>query len=200
MATLIFASTNAGKIKELTQLLQPFNINIISQATLNIAEIAETGASFVENALIKARHAASCAQLPALADDSGLEIDALGGRPGIYSARYSGGNDADNMQKVLHELQGVPDEKRTARFKCALVYVRDAKSEPVICEAVWEGLILQEPCGVHGFGYDPIFYVPTHNCSAAQLSSAQKNSMSHRAKALRLLEHALLLSYRTSLE
>lgn len=193
MDDIVLASSNKGKIAELQLLLTPLNVRILPQSHFNIQGAAETGKSFVENALIKARHASKISDLPAIADDSGLCVDALGGAPGIYSARYAGENasDADNNAKLLSDLINVPFEKRTARFHCALVLVRYANDDdPIICEKTWEGVILQAPQGEHGFGYDPVFYVPTHQCSSAQLTIDEKNKLSHRAQAL----HALNLS------
>ena len=158
-----------------------------------MSDVAETGLSFVENALIKARHACEATGLPAIADDSGIEVDALQGEPGIYSARYSGqqGPDADthNNTKLLQELEQVPSEARTARFQCVIVYMRFTRDPmPLICQGTWEGSILFAPQGENGFGYDPLFYVPQHDCSSAELSPQIKNSLSHRGKALQQLK------------
>lgn len=183
--TLILASGNAGKIKELQALLP--NYKLISQNQFNIPEIEETGNTFVENAILKARHAAKISQLPAIADDSGLVIAALNGAPGIYSARYAGekATDADNIAKVLRELDGVPVEQRQAYFLCALVLMKHENDPcPIIAQGRWDGVILEEPQGENGFGYDPIFFVPSHGCSAAQLPFEIKNTLSHRAQAL----------------
>ncbi len=192
--TVVFASNNAGKIKELQTLLQHFNIKIIPQAALNVNEVPETASTFVENALIKARHACQITGFPSIADDSGLEVDALLGEPGIYSARYSGENatSQDNIEKLLTELRLIPPEKRQARFYCVLVYMKHAKDPaPFICEGIWEGLILEKPLGNSGFGYDPIFWDPSQNKSAAQLTIAEKNQCSHRGYALKLLADKL---------
>jgi XTP/dITP diphosphohydrolase len=187
---ITFASNNAGKILELTALLKPFNIEIIPSASLNVSEIAETGLTFIENALIKARHACKHSGLPAIADDSGLEVLALSGAPGIYSARFAGekATSSDNIKKLLSELQNVPDSHRHARFYCALVFMQHASDPtPLICEADWKGMILTQPSGNQGFGYDPIFYDHEEKCTAAELSLEKKNLISHRGKALRLL-------------
>jgi XTP/dITP diphosphohydrolase len=190
MKDLVLASSNKGKIAELQLLLTPLNFRILAQSHFAISDADETGNSFVENALIKARHAAHLSGLPAIADDSGLCVDALDGAPGIYSARYAGENasDADNNAKLLLALKNVSPEKRTARFHCALVFVSHADDkDPIICEETWEGSILMAPQGEHGFGYDPLFWVPSHHCSSAQLSIAEKNKLSHRAHALHAL-------------
>lgn len=195
---VVFASNNSGKIRELQALLNNFNIEIIAQEKLGVSEAEETASTFVENALIKARHACQATGLPAIADDSGLEVDALNGAPGIYSARYAGNdsNAKNNIQKVLSELTNVPDEKRTAAFHCVLVYLAHALDPtPIICHGIWHGKILTTPTGENGFGYDPIFYVPSENCSAAQLSLDVKNRLSHRAQALHLLLEKLTEKY-----
>lgn len=192
--TIVFASSNAGKTLELQTLLQPFNITIIPQTTLNVPEIPETASTFIENALIKARHASQMTGLPAIADDSGLQVHALGGMPGIYSARYSGENatSQENIKKLLEELANTPTEKRQARFYCVLVYMlHPTDPTPLICEGTWEGLILQKQIGSDGFGYDPIFWDPIKNMSAAQLSITEKNQCSHRGYALKLLANKL---------
>lgn len=189
-ATVVFASNNSGKILELQTLLQQVNVKVIAQSALNVNEIPETGTTFIENALIKARHACQVTGLPSIADDSGLQVDALGGAPGIYSARYAGNNATaqSNIKKLLAELTPVPPEKRQARFYCILVYMSHAKDPtPLLCEGIWEGLILQEQLGNSGFGYDPIFWDPIKKTSAAQLSPETKNQCSHRGYALKLL-------------
>lgn len=187
---IVLASNNAGKIREIQALLLGLGLEILPQSTFVQEEAQETGASFVENALIKARHAARHAGLPAIADDSGLEVDALGGAPGVYSARYAGegaGDEANNA-KLLRELETVEDAARTARFRCCMVYVRDADDpNPLIAEEAWEGVILRELRGVNGFGYDPLFFIPDRACSSAELEPAEKNRISHRGKALRAL-------------
>jgi XTP/dITP diphosphohydrolase len=187
---IIFASNNAGKILELTALLKPFNMEIIPSSSLNVSEIAETGLTFVENTLIKARHACQETGLPVIADDSGLEVFALHGAPGIYSARFAGekATSSDNIKKLLSELKDVPDTHRHARFYCALVFMQYAfDPTPLICEAEWKGMILTQPAGKQGFGYDPIFYDYEEKCSASELTLEKKNLISHRAKALQLL-------------
>lgn len=187
---IVLASNNAGKLKEFQQLLAERQLDVVPQAQCNVAEVEETGLSFVENAIIKARHAAKIAGLPAIADDSGLEVDFLDGAPGIYSARFSGenANDAKNNQKLLELLKGVPDEQRRARFQCVLVYLRHPLDPtPLICQGTWEGRILTAPRGDKGFGYDPLFLDPASGLSSAELSKAEKNTRSHRAKALQCL-------------
>lgn len=187
---VVFASSNAGKIKELNALLKEFDLNIIPQTELNVSDIPETGLTFVENALIKARHACRETGLPAIADDSGLEVLALNGRPGIYSARYAGekASSQDNIHKLLDELKNVSTENRTARFHCVLVYLSHAEDPtPLICHGSWQGMILKTPRGEKGFGYDPVFFDPEQDCSAAELPLEIKNKISHRGKALHLL-------------
>lgn len=186
--TIVLASSNPGKLREFNQLLGSLQIEVVPQSHFNVADAEETGLSFVENALIKARHAARLTNLPALADDSGLEVDALRGAPGIYSARYAGANasDAQNLEKLLEQLHDIPPPERTARFQCVLVYLRHAfDPTPLICQGTWEGSILTEPRGSNGFGYDPIFFIPSLSCSAAELDAPTKNSLSHRGQALR---------------
>jgi len=193
MDKIILASNNAGKAREITEILSVYNITVVPQSDYNVPEIPETGLTFVENALLKARNACHHTGLPALADDSGLEIDALQGAPGLYSARYAGENatDEDNLQKALNELKNIPAEQRNARFQCLMVLLKhETDPTPLIFQGTWEGSILTEPQGDNGFGYDPIFYVPEHNCSSAQLKPEHKNVLSHRGKALTLLaEH-----------
>ena len=175
-ARIVLASNNPGKVREISQLLE------------------ETGLTFVENAILKARNTASHTGLAAIADDSGLEVDALDGAPGIHSARYAGvnGNDQANITRLLRELADVPEAQRTARFQCLMVYLRHAADPtPIICQGTWEGRVLFAPRGERGFGYDPVFFVPTHNCSAAELSPDIKNQLSHRGQALRKLLQAL---------
>ena len=187
---IIFASNNKNKLREISHLLQPKNIKVISQAQLNIPEIAETGLTFVENAILKTRNACQHTNKPAIADDSGLEVDALEDRPGIYSARYSGPHamDADNIAKLLQELHDTPKPQRTARFQCVMVYLKSATDpSPIICQGTWEGEITLTPKGNNGFGYDPIFWVPDYKCTAAQLPLKLKNKISHRAQALQKL-------------
>ena len=190
MQKVVLASNNKAKVRELGQMLATLDMEVLPQSQFNAGEVEETGLTFVENAILKARHAAKVSGLPAIADDSGLEVDALNGAPGIYSARFagSGANDLDNLQKLLAELKNVPDEQRTARFQCLLVYMRHADDPtPLICQGTWEGIITHEPQGDNGFGYDPVFYVPTHQCTSAQLTPEQKNQLSHRGQALKQL-------------
>ncbi len=191
---VVLASNNPGKLRELADLLSGLRLDIIPQAQLGVSEAEETGLTFVENALIKARHAAKTTGLPAIADDSGIEVDALNGIPGIYSARYAGqgATDEANNRKLLQALDGVPDAQRSARYQCLIVYMRHALDPtPMICGGSWEGRILTAPRGAGGFGYDPIFFVPTHQCSASELDAVEKNRISHRGLALRKLLAAL---------
>lgn len=191
---IVLASNNAGKLRELQSLLQDWPIQWLRQAELGVSEAEETGLTFIENALLKARHAAATTGLAALADDSGLEVDALQGAPGIYSARYagSGSSDAANVAKLLAALTEVPPVQRRARFRCVLAYLRHAHDPaPLICEGIWEGQIALIPSGNNGFGYDPIFYLPERNQTAAQLPDALKHQLSHRGQALRLLKTRL---------
>ena len=184
---LVLASANPGKIKELQELLSGLGISIIPQGDLNILDIEETGLTFVENAILKARNAATLSGLPAIADDSGLEVDYLLGAPGIYSARYSGdgATDAANREKLLTALTDVPVGQRGARYQAVIVYLRHAEDPtPIICQGTWEGSIAFEHRGTHGFGYDPIFYVPEMACHAAELDKPTKHSLSHRGKAI----------------
>jgi len=197
MQKIVLASNNKGKVREFGEMLSTINMEVLPQANFNIEDADETGLTFVENAIIKARHASAIAGLPAIADDSGLEVDFLNGAPGIYSARYSGegATDEKNLLKLLEALKDVPEEKRTARFQCVLVYMQHAEDPtPLICQGTWEGIILTEPQGDNGFGYDPVFYVPTHKCSSAQLSAEEKNKLSHRGQALKMLLTALKAS------
>lgn len=191
---IVLASNNQGKVREIGQLLADRDMEVLPQSAFDIPEIEETGLSFVENAILKARNAAVLSGLPAIADDSGLEVDALKGAPGIYSARFAGpdATDADNNSRMLAELEDVPDEQRTARFQCLMVYMRHGEDPvPIICQGTWEGRILRTPQGENGFGYDPLFFVPEKNCSAAELPAEVKNAMSHRGKALQCLLQAL---------
>lgn len=185
---IILASSNIGKIKEIQAILAEHLI--VPQSVFNVTDAEETGSTFVENAIIKARHAAFQCKLPAIADDSGLVVDALSGAPGVISARYAGvgASDRDNVQKLLKELEDVPEERRSARFICVMVFLEHAEDPfPVIAQGVWEGQILYQPIGANGFGYDPVFWVPERQCASAELSAAVKNSLSHRSKALRSL-------------
>jgi XTP/dITP diphosphohydrolase len=194
---IVFASSNAGKIRELKSWLANSTIEVIPQTELDITDAAETGLTFVENALIKARHACEQSGYPAIADDSGLAVDALHGAPGIYSARYAGlnANSKDNIHKLLDVLKNVPDAQRQARFHCVLVYMTHAEDPvPLICHATWEGRILRAEQGDDNFGYNPVFYVPEENKSAAEISLDIKNRSSHRGQALRMLVTQLLSS------
>ena len=187
MQKIVIASGNAGKLREFQQLLASCGFEVLPQSDFNVSNADETGTTFVENAIIKARHACQQTGLPAIADDSGIEVDALHGRPGVYSARYSGdnANDESNNQKLLAELAKVPSEKRTARYRAVLAFMRHAEDPtPILCHGTWEGIILTEPRGENGFGYDPLFFVPTHNCASAELDKAEKNRISHRGKAM----------------
>jgi len=190
---VVLASNNKGKLRELGELLAGHHMQVLPQADFGIPEAIEDGLSFVENAIKKARNAAAHSGLPAIADDSGLEVDALKGAPGIYSARYAGdGGDAANNAKLLSALADVQDAGRSARFQCLMVYMRHAEDPtPLICQGTWEGVILREPQGENGFGYDPLFFVPAENASAAQLPAGVKNAQSHRGQALRALVRAI---------
>ena len=185
---VVLASSNQGKLREFFRILGGVGFDIVAQSDYNVPDADETGLTFVENAILKARNAAKYSGLPALADDSGIEVDALNGRPGIYSARYSGEGDAANNLKLLGELRDVADEQRTARFRCCIVYMRHAEDpSPLIADASWEGRILRKASGSNGFGYDPLFFVPTHNTSAAELPADVKNAISHRGQALQYM-------------
>ena len=204
---IVLASGNKGKVREFVTMFKDLGLNIVPQSELGVGDVPETGTTFVENAIIKARHAAEITGMPAIADDSGIEVDYLNGAPGIYSARYStlegckdygtGDTDKNNNLKLLDELKDVDDEAlRTARYQCILVYMRHAADPtPIICQAAWEGFIMKEQVGDNGFGYDPLFWVPEYNMSSAQLDPAVKNQISHRGKALRLLHNELTHLY-----
>lgn len=184
---LVLASANAGKIKELQQMLGGLGVRIIPQTDLGIPDIEETGLTFVENAILKARNAATLSNLPAIADDSGLEVDFLQGAPGIYSARFAGqgAGDMANKEKLLQLMADVPAEQRSARYQTVIVYMRHGNDPtPIICQGTWEGKIATESRGDQGFGYDPIFYVTETNCHAAELDKVTKNRLSHRGKAI----------------
>jgi XTP/dITP diphosphohydrolase len=190
----VLASANPGKLRELAAVLAPAGFELLAQTALGIDSVAETGTTFLENALIKARHAAAAARLPALADDSGIEVDALGGRPGVWSARFAGAgaSDAANLGRLLEELEGVPAARRTARYQCVVVWVRTADDPaPLTGTGTWEGRIALAPRGSGGFGYDPAFVPQGERRSAAELSAAEKNRVSHRAQALARLVAAL---------
>lgn len=194
MKRAVLASGNAGKLRELAALLAPLSVELIPQGTLGIEPVPETGTTFIENALIKARHAARVARIPALADDSGIEVDALGGRPGVWSARFAGegASDAANLSLLLDELKGVPDQQRAARYQCVIAWVRDADDAvPIITRGTWEGHIALTPRGTGGFGYDPAFVPKGDRRTAAELPAQEKNAVSHRGQALRALVAAL---------
>ena len=187
MNKIVLASSNKGKLREFAELFAPLDIEVVPQSQFNVPDAEETGLTFVENAIIKARNACEYTGLPAIADDSGLEVDYLLGAPGIYSARFAGENasDENNLNALLTALTGVPDRERNARYQCLLVLMRHSKDPtPLICQANWQGRILNAPMGDGGFGYDPIFWVPELQCSAAELSSEQKHAISHRGKAI----------------
>lgn len=191
---IVIATGNPGKLAELQRLLEPLGLDACPQSEFNIPDAEETGLTFVENALIKARHACHHTGLPAIADDSGLEVDALKGAPGIYSARYAGehGNDSANNEKLLKALKGLPAEKRIAKFQCLAVFMRHENDPvPIVAQGSWEGRILEKPSGSQGFGYDPLFYVPDERCSSADLDPATKNRISHRGQALAKLTNEL---------
>ena len=184
---IVLASGNKGKLKEFNQVLSDLLVEVLPQSDFNVTDADETGLSFVENAILKARHAAAATGLPSLADDSGLEVDALQGAPGIYSARFSGegATDARNNALLLEKLQGLPVEQRSARFRCVLVFMRHANDPtPLICQGTWEGQILEQASGENGFGYDPLFWIPELEKSSAQLAPEEKNKLSHRGQAV----------------
>lgn len=192
--TIVLATSNTGKVRELQQLLANSGYTIIPQSVYDVPGVIEDGPGFVENALIKARSASCYSGLPAIADDSGIAIDALDGMPGVYSARYAGegASDEDNLQLLLQNTKDLADDDRAARFICLMVYVRYADDPtPLICQGEWRGKLLRVPQGENGFGYDPIFFVPEKGCSSAELGHAEKNAMSHRGKAVRCLEQKL---------
>jgi len=187
MKKLVLASGNAGKLRELSVILDDLGYQLHAQAEYGVSEVAETGTTFVENAIIKARHAASLTGLPALADDSGIEVDALDGAPGVYSARFSGpaADDAANNALLVERLQAVPAADRSARYRAVIVFMRHAADpSPLICEGSWEGMIQLQPAGEGGFGYDPYFFLPELGCTSAELSATEKNRISHRGMAL----------------
>jgi XTP/dITP diphosphohydrolase len=188
MKKIVLATGNQGKLREFAQLLAPLKIDIVSQAELDVIEAEETGLSFVENAILKARNACKQTGLAAIADDSGIEVDALRGAPGIYSSRYAGASatDKENVAALLSALKDVPSSERTARFQCVIVFMRHAEDPtPLIFQGSWQGEIMTEALGEGGFGYDPIFFVPETDCSAAELSSEQKHAISYRGQAMR---------------
>ena len=192
--TLVAATGNRGKLAELERLLDGLGWEVVAQSAFGVEPPPEDGLTFVENALIKARHAAERTGRPALADDSGIVVDALGGAPGVHSARYAGegGGDAANNEKLLRALAGMPEAERTARFECAVVWLRDPRDPvPLIARGTWEGRVLDAPRGTNGFGYDPLFLDPATGCTAAELPPARKDTLSHRGQALRALRAML---------
>ncbi|HAK34935.1 MAG TPA: XTP/dITP diphosphatase [Pantoea sp.] len=194
MQKVVLATGNPGKVRELADLLSAFGLDIVAQTDLGVESAEETGLTFIENAILKARHAAQITGLPAIADDSGLAVDALGGAPGIYSARYAGeaASDRENLEKLLNALETVPDGERQAQFHCVLVYLRHAEDPtPLVFHGCWAGEITRSAAGEGGFGYDPIFYVPELGKTAAELSKTEKGAVSHRGKALTLLLEAM---------
>ncbi len=194
MKKLVLASGNPGKLRELSSLLKPLDYQLYPQSDFGVPEVPETGTTFVENAIIKARNAAQHTGLPALADDSGIEVDALDGAPGVYSARFSGADATDDANNALlvEKLRDIPAEQRTARYRAVIVYMRHVRDpSPIICEGSWEGVIQLEPRGGGGFGYDPYFYLPDLGCTSAELSAEDKNNLSHRGQALRQLRKSL---------
>jgi XTP/dITP diphosphohydrolase len=201
MMKLVLASSNQGKLAELRDLLGDVDVELHAQSEFGVDDADETGLTFVENALLKARHAARITGLPALGDDSGICVDALDGAPGLYSARYAGrhGDSVANIAKLLDALRDVPAERRSARFVCVLALLRHAEDpQPLIAEGVWEGLILDAPRGSGGFGYDPVFFDPETGVGAAELDAALKNRISHRGRALAQLRETLLAATRRS--
>ncbi len=187
---VVLASNNKGKVREINAVLEELSIKVTPQSEFNVEEAEETGLSFVENALIKARNAAEHTNHPVIADDSGIEVPALDGRPGIYSARYAGvgASDEENLNKLINDIKDLSEEDRMAQFVCVMVYMRHANDPiPVISQGIWKGTLLSKPRGKNGFGYDPIFFVPTHDCCSAELSPEVKNQISHRGQALRQL-------------
>jgi len=190
----VLATGNQGKVKEMSELLNSFSIEVLPQNQFNVPDVPETGTTFVENAIIKARHASKLTGLPAIADDSGLEVDFINGQPGIYSARYAGedASDQDNIDKLLSKLKGISPEQRKARFQCVLVYMRHALDPtPIICQGTWEGVITETQHGEQGFGYDPVFWVEGEQMTSAQLTKQRKSELSHRGKALSQLVNIL---------
>lgn len=187
---VVLASNNPGKVKEINALLAETQFHVIPQSELGVEEAEETGLTFLENALIKARNAASHTKLPAIADDSGIEVPALNGRPGIYSARFAGVNasDEENLNKLIEEIESLDEQDRFARFVCVMVFLRHAEDPtPIIAQGFWNGEVITKPRGENGFGYDPMFYVPSENCVSAELSAELKNKLSHRGQALQHL-------------
>jgi non-canonical purine NTP pyrophosphatase (RdgB/HAM1 family) len=185
---IVLASNNPGKVKEINELLNGTRFHILPQSRFDVVEAEETGLTFIENALLKARNAARYTDHPVIADDSGIEVLALKGKPGIYSARYAGGgaSDEDNLNKLIEDIKPLSEEDRKARFICLMVFLRHAEDPvPIITQGIWDGYVITAPCGENGFGYDPMFYVPTHDCTSAELSPDIKNQLSHRGQALK---------------
>lgn len=194
MQKVVLATGNPGKVNELADLLRDFGMDIVAQTSLGVESAEETGLTFIENAILKARHAAAQTGLPAIADDSGISVDALGGAPGIYSARYAGedATDEQNLIKLLEAMKNVPDDQRQAQFNCVLVYLRHTEDPtPLVFHGRWHGVITHERKGQGGFGYDPIFYVPELGCTSAELTKAEKQAVSHRGRALTMMLDAL---------
>lgn len=194
MNKVVLATGNAGKVKEMAGLLSEFGFEVLPQSDFAVEDADETGTTFIENAIIKARYAAKITGLPAIADDSGLEVDYLNGAPGVYSARYAGeqASDSDNVLKLLDAMKDAPDAQRTARFHCVLVYMRHANDPtPLVCHGVWEGKIAHRPQGDNGFGYDPVFLPHDQQCTAAEMPASEKKQRSHRGQALNHLFNAL---------
>jgi len=191
---VVLASNNRGKLRELNELLDGLGIHLRPQADFTVPDIAETGLSFVENAILKARNATLHTQLPAIADDSGIEVEFLGGAPGIYSARYAGAgaSDAENLELLLKQVRESGLERPAARYQCVIVYLsHGADATPLIAHGTWHGQLLSEPKGSNGFGYDPMFFVPSHGCTSAELPPVEKNRISHRGQAMQDLLHIL---------
>jgi len=194
MQQIVLATGNEGKVKEFKQMLSEQPFEILRQSEFNVSDVEETGLTFVENAILKARHVAEVSGLPTIADDSGIEVDALDGAPGIYSARYAGpgATDKDNLDKLLQDIESIDEQHRTARFRCVLVLMRHAKDPtPIICQGTWDGTLLRQPVGDNGFGYDPIFWLEEYQCTSAQLAPEIKDQLSHRGQALRQLVNHL---------
>ncbi len=194
MQKIVLATGNPGKVRELATLLADFGLDVVAQTELDVESVEETGLTFIENAILKARHAAQKTGLPAIADDSGLAVDALGGAPGIYSARYAGvdASDQENLDKLLATLKDVPNGQRSAQFHCVLVYMRHGDDPtPLVFHGQWPGVIAHQPAGAAGFGYDPIFYVPELGKTASELTREEKHAVSHRGQALKLMLDAL---------
>ena len=196
--SIVLASNNSGKVREIDAILSGINLHVISQSEFSVPDIEETGKTFVENAILKARNAALHTSMSAIADDSGIEVIALDGQPGIYSARYAGvgASDEENLRKLVDEVRKLPDNKRQARFVCLMVYLQHADDPvPVIAEGIWNGIAVTDPRGKNGFGYDPMFFLPDYNCTSAELPPEVKNRISHRGQALRNLVERLKTVY-----